>query len=563
MKTSNHIFHSVHSTVRALVYSLACLLVYLPFPACSDLLEVDSNRYLSDQDNTLNSPNDSVYSLFGILSGMQDLAGKYFVLGELRGDLAGVTGLSDRFLREINNHEPLSKDNPYADLSPYYQVINHCNYVIAKMDTTVGNRALLPDYAAAVKIRAWVYFQLAKNYAQVRYYTNPVLTVEEAGDMSKYPALSLSEMIDALIPQVEAVQHVAEPAYEISGIPVGKMIPSADFLLGDLYLWKDDYEQAAWHYKYLMEQRQSGRNFLICDDTYRIAYLNNGISISWQSIFSPSNFQSSAQWEVSCGIYYHYTLGKADQAVEMCAKNGSIQATEVAIAKWLAQTSDNPNMPEEYREYGDWRGKGIDGYGFSWDTATVYDPAFLPKEDIARIMKHQADTSSGGRIILERAGLLALRYAEAINRAGKPTMALAAINEGLKAAVIHNPAIVNPKELETGGYVVDFNYAGYDINLGVRGRVGLTPYLFRSDLSNLQDSIRYVEDLIVEELAMETAFEGNRWTDLLRIAFRRIEKNDPGASEFLPQIIGSKFESSGNAEVVRSRLRNKENFFIH
>jgi len=52
------------------------------------------------------------------------------------------------------------------------------------------------------------------------------------------------------------------------------------------------------------------------------------------------------------------------------------------------------------------------------------------------------------------------------------------------------------------------------------------------------DSIKWVEDAICTELALETSLEGNRFGDLVRIALRR---NDP---DFLAKRIASKHEGS-------------------
>jgi tetratricopeptide (TPR) repeat protein len=522
--------------------------------SCNDLLDTDSNQYATGDEHALASPNDSVYSLFGVLTKLQEVGGNYFVLGELRGDLVDVTEFSDRYLREINAHEPLSKDNPYADVTPYYQVINNCNYIIAWMDTVVKNKALLPDYAAAVKIRAWTYFQLAKNYSTVRYYTEPVLDLESAADLRNQPLLPLDQIIDRLIPQVEAIADVRDPAY----IASTKAIPSAEFLLGEFYLWKGSYEQAAINFKRMMEKD----NFYICNNYFDIFYSNGGASVYWQNIFNPASTASANAVEVTSGINYYTTQGYPNPVSKMCLRDASVCSSALAIENWYAQINNDPNSPEEFRILGDLRGL------FSWGEGR-YTSNIIPTPGPVTtplIAKYQTDTLSGGRIILERAATFALRYAEAVNRLGKPTLALAAINHGLKQETVMDSTLVNRSEIEGGAYVVDFNHTGYNGNLGVRGRVGLTPYTFPSTLSSLNDSILFVEDIILEESALETAFEGNRYTDLLRVALRR---EDP---DFLADAIAKKFipipkshlpfTPSADAETVKNRLKDKANYFI-
>jgi hypothetical protein len=77
----------------------------------------------------------------------------------------------------------------------------------------------------------------------------------------------------------------------------------------------------------------------------------------------------------------------------------------------------------------------------------------------------------------------------------------------------------------------------------------------------LTDSLGYqkfIEDMIITEDALELAFEGQRWPDLLRIAIRR---NDPA---FIADKIYDKLRksglSAGAASAARSKLMSKDWF---
>ncbi|HRG04295.1 MAG TPA: RagB/SusD family nutrient uptake outer membrane protein, partial [Paludibacteraceae bacterium] len=69
-----------------------------------------------------------------------------------------------------------------------------------------------------------------------------------------------------------------------------------------------------------------------------------------------------------------------------------------------------------------------------------------------------------------------------------------------------------------------------------------------------QDSIEFVEDKIQQELALETAFEGNRFQDLMRFAIRR---ND---NAYLADKVASKH--TANKEAIRNKLMTRENWYI-
>ncbi|MCP4312844.1 MAG: RagB/SusD family nutrient uptake outer membrane protein [Bacteroidetes bacterium] len=115
------------------------------------------------------------------------------------------------------------------------------------------------------------------------------------------------------------------------------------------------------------------------------------------------------------------------------------------------------------------------------------------------------------------------------------------------------------------------------LQLGVRGRVGfgtgydgvqlkniiylhdslnneLTGYLDLTD--NYEAKVEYLEEQLLEEKARETAFEGERFYDLVRIAKRR------GDPSFLANKVASKFDGE-KAEQIRNHLMDEKNWYIH
>jgi hypothetical protein len=169
-------------------------------------------------------------------------------------------------------------------------------------------------------------------------------------------------------------------------------------------------------------------------------------------------------------------------------------------------------------------------------------------------------------IMIYRVATLYLRYAEAVNRAGKPNLAFAVLKHGMNPESLVVDTIVPRHEkysayTESGGTWIDytnFSNIAFEQNIGVHSRGcgnmdRATDYIIPA-LSSKQDSILYVEDKIVEELALETAFEGSRFQDLMRIAMRR---NDPA---FLANKIAAKH--TGNVEAIRSKLMDQNNWYL-
>ena len=88
--------------------------------------------------------------------------------------------------------------------------------------------------------------------------------------------------------------------------------------------------------------------------------------------------------------------------------------------------------------------------------------------------------------------------------------------------------------------------------------------------ASLEDIINAVENIIVDELALETAFEGNRFTDLVRIAEHKNASGYDG-TEWLAQKIanrGSKSEVDTTPAIdgfdgaIYSKLKNTNNWYF-
>ncbi len=152
-------------------------LVALSFAAVTSCSEQGST--LVEFDNKLNTPNDTVNSLLGIISKLQIIADRTILLGEVRGELTAVTDEASLSIKNLANFESLN-DNPYNQISDYYAVIQNCNYYLANADTTLmkrGQKVFEKEFAVVKAYRAWTYLQLAINYGSVPFFTQPLLTL--------------------------------------------------------------------------------------------------------------------------------------------------------------------------------------------------------------------------------------------------------------------------------------------------------------------------------------------------------------------------------------------------
>ena len=530
--------------------------------SCGDLLDVDSKRLTTDQEYGLNTPSDSIYSMFGLFTQLQKLADSYVLLGELRGDLLDITDNSSAELREISNLE-ISKTNSYANIKNYYAVVNNCNYILNHLDTNVvsqGSKLKLRQFAAVKAIRAWTYMQVALNFKTAKYYTDPILTVADAE--KTYPEYEISELVDILIADLEPVKAADLPnlGYIDSYNTSFSMFP-VRFVLGDLYLWKASltnnkvyYEKAATEYRELMYKN---RIVINKDNTSYWVAVNNTISsnayVNWINAFSLNS------GEVITTLASPTEYG---QRFELDSLNmqQKIVPSLLSLKNWEKQTyylNEASNAQGDLRKYGSLWWKST--YTSNSD-ATEYTEE--ETRNLYIILKYLLYKQN---VIVYRSSLLYLRYAEAVNRLGKPNLAFAVMKYGLNATNMINTKIVPAKEKESPlPTYMSFSDSRFNNNVGVRmrglGNVDKDTTFFALKRQNSQvDSILYVENLIEQELVLETAYEGNRFHDLMRIALRRIQTNE-GTSAYLADKVAEKH--STNKEAIRTKLLTIDNWYI-
>jgi hypothetical protein len=164
--------------------------------------------------------------------------------------------------------------------------------------------------------------------------------------------------------------------------------------------------------------------------------------------------------------------------------------------------------------------------------------------------------------MLYRAATLHLRFAEAANRDGRRKLAFALMNQGI-SNTYNNTAISDKTRLMNTFDVPPYDFDGRNgdnpsfraswyRNTGIRGRASL------QSVAVVGDSTLSIENSLIEESALELAYEGQRWGDLVRVALRR---NDPA---FLADKVYQKLKKANNpnAEAVRAMLLVSSNWYL-
>lgn len=539
----------------------AMMMVLMPvFTGCSDMMDTGSDRVVFEDDNKLDNPNDSIYSVMGVLAKMQATADPCLLFGELRGDLMTVdTQNASIDLQQIEGFNA-TPANRYADKRSFYQVINNCNYIMARMDTSVVegiDKVMMPEYAQVKTLRAWTYLQLALIYGEVNYFTKPLLSIDDI-DVAKN-TMSLDELTLTLIDDLEPVAEVRALDYgSVDGWNSSQFFLPVKMLLGDLYLYNNQYAKAAQAYYDLIRQRGI---------TVGAGYANTWGGVT-RTTLNSNHLTAYRNEVITRMVFDHQLRSNHSQLLKLTySETPSLLPVEGFVAA-MAQRNHfhtDGNIITRYF-YGDLRGCAEFSNGKS--VADAFGEVAVEKA--ARrmlITKFYNNTDGTAADDLEnrpltsfavvRPSMLYLRYAEAINRLGKPTAAFAVLKYGMSRATLADTLKVDSNEVKDNLPYMDFSDAVFNGNVGTAARgMGLGIQFDRNQYvipANV-DSIDYVEQAILQEMAAETCFEGNRFFDLLCVSRHR--DRHPA---FMAEKVAAKFP---NPSAMRARLMNLDEWFV-
>jgi hypothetical protein len=231
-------------TIQSFLFTISLL---ISLQSCEKFFEPGSDTYL-DQEESFNDFLSSRSAVNGLYALMQDVMDAYIVNGELKGDMLTTTGMASKELQEIYNME-FSLQNPYLDILPFYTIISNANDVIIHLEKEVEKgtsyeEELLNMHAEAVILRSWVYFYLLRNYTNVPYLTDDYTATAAEGTIEEWLETHSSQKLslDDIIADTEEVIANLIPDYYTESEFFN--IASSNAFLGEMYLWKNDYNSA-------------------------------------------------------------------------------------------------------------------------------------------------------------------------------------------------------------------------------------------------------------------------------------------------------------------------------
>jgi hypothetical protein len=404
-----------------------------------------------------------------------------------------------------------------------------------------GRNLFMREYAAVKSYRAWTYLQLAQAYGKVPLILKPLMTEREAVEAMNQTPADIKEICETFIADLTPYVGVNLPQYgNVANSNSKYLFIPMRALLGDLCLWAGRYQEAArWYHDYLTDKYDP-------------------IQMSHQSITWTNSTQLSS-------VFDNYgPMGSSDELLSYIPMEARVfDGTISNLPNLFNSTTENNYFYELSPSYQMEKISASQTYCFevSLPGATTKDTLYAPhvglhRSELAGDLRYYSNHTlstygaksdyteynsymqtihkvTSNRIVLYRTTMVYLRYAEALNRAGFPQTAFAVLKYGLCSENLN--AYVDATEQAAVA-----PYAAFDENVFTRETtIGIHSLgsgdsqanelyalpMPASQLATRGDTVQYqiplVEDLIVNEMALEGAFEGYRFYDLMRVALRR------------------------------------------
>lgn len=543
------------------------------FTACT---EADSDLVSFVEDNKLDMPNDTVYSVIGIVNKLQKVADRTILLGELRGDLTALTENATLDLQAIANFTA-DASNPYNNARDYYAIIQNCNYFLSTANIGLvkqGRSVFEKEYAVVKAYRAWTYLQLAINYGSVPFFTQPLLE-EKAAHPELLPFYNVEQLADYFVNDLAPYVDTDLPAYgSIGGLNSSYFYIPVRLVMADFCLWSGRYREAAKYYHdYLTKQGSihptnsatvewADIEFSTIYDSYASQF--SGFSSEILAVIpmetreydgTVSRLTEIFNSTTRNNYYYQATHSKAYDELSQKQQYTLVYQDPVTLLPDTVYASDTIHYSSDIFK-GDLRMSSI----YELRSAPTASSTQNTLRQTCRKYRPTGNNDYLSFISLYRVQHIYLRYAEALNRAGFPQSAFAVLKYGLWKDNIEK--YISEDERAAAGELISFNQYTFTrentqgIHTRGSGSANADTTFVIPAFSTKADSILFVEDRICDEMALETAAEGQRFPDLMRIAMHR------NNTAFLAAKVAARNGSANVDATLYDRLINKNNWYL-
>ncbi|MBR4066802.1 MAG: RagB/SusD family nutrient uptake outer membrane protein [Bacteroidaceae bacterium] len=664
---------------KNLIYTMTFLLCgTLLFSSCEDMLNVESNRVEYEFDDW--TFNDSVYSVLGIVKAVQEIGDRHVLLNELRADLVSINETKAVVdIQELSRSEFNLATNKYLDVKDYYSIINNCNIYLARVDTNLTKdnvKLMLPEFVAVKSVRAWTYMQLAINHNEIPYFTEPILTHADAERVMSTPKLTRNEVFEKLIADILPYENPATytmPAWDNDGkilkfgfgdkdveYETKKLFVPIRMLLGDMYLWKGDYRNAAQcYYDLITGARTNNTVTKYVDNSSSSVHVDkNGefFNTGFARLFDISNFSNNSPKILTLIPYAKDAMkGTISELSNIFLPVQNIGGSQVVASPSIISLSERQvylyvkgeleetetlKDAEEY-EYstaftfktkGDLRLLSTTCFQIASDEQKTEYKNLITKFNLENNIANApySPTVPTSYIMVSRPEHAYLCFAEALmglerqGYQGAMNLAMEVLKVGVKKSyeIVKDPVYADSVRLNIHGkpiYTIDeatgdtiykvdkyldrekcgdllvFNFENetFKANTGIHSRgsgfsrlneyyalddINVARYLGKTKKSDdgvesldptkpleHEDSVLYVSELILDEMALEFAWEGSRFGDLIRVASALGDPNVLAmrvAGRAYHNTVSHRHPDFEFDPVIREKMSNEANWYL-
>ncbi|WP_205509575.1 RagB/SusD family nutrient uptake outer membrane protein [Longitalea arenae] len=465
---------------------------------------------------------DAEFMLRGAYQALQPIVEYRFILGEMRADWVKPGPGADKDLLELANHS-VTPGNRFTNWKVFYDLINRANYVIENVprvpaDANNFSQFEKNQYVGEARfLRSWAYFNLVMNFDSVP------LVLTATDNISKVPYLSATPQ-EVILDTIEAdlINALATTDIMVSvpnSFEVGKRVSEEQSRLrvtkktvcalqAEVYLWRGKYAQAA----------------AACSTYETVNGAGPGNRGDWFSMYlgvSNQNLFGEPMFFVAFNF-----LGREISPLMKYTSNDPASGGLYMVAPSdSAIKTYNPNYPNSVST-----NNAIDeidrGFGRSYAGSAPYynrlksSPVIWKYLGLGTVTPSTIDVppnvrapyQSEAKYHIYRFADVYLLWAEALNRLGDKTNAIARINAVRDRARMPAPAVT------------------------------------------VNSTTEQIEDYILRERGLELGFEGRRWYDLMRFARR-------GRPELLVNAVKKRAPLPLHAH-IESTLINPKNWYL-
>lgn len=549
---------------------LSLTLTLLLLCSCSDFFESDMNSVTNMESYSVKTERQAFYQMNGLMQLLQKAAGNYVVLGELRGDLVTQTDNSTQDIRDIELFNA-ADDNAFGNRETLYALINNINFFIKSIDTLALAEKADTIIAQTKCIRAWAYQQLVLDYGKAYYFTDPITDVDskkiedaaELVDMSRLTQLLINDLTPYCPAdgKTERLPFSSAEYATVNSYPLSYMFIPIRWMLGELYMWQENFTMAArMYYQLILDRQLTVTNYqnkwrnTLCEDVNVRNWQNQFTSLSSNNVVTLIPLPAELQGNMTDVAYLF------GDSYQMTA---STECTNIFTSYPYNIMLNAVSVP------GDLRGEGITSDYGSYRKLTPQGSTSDEKTEVHVTKYGKFNFSGSNYVSLCRSPYVYLRYAEAVNRLGMHKLAMAVLKYGLTSTILINSNYADTKLMDLYPDFTDFGQTNQTLqnvfknNAPLHKRGGGDCDVSQSyviDTSTGADSMTVVEDKIMDEYVLECAFEGNRFHDLMRISQYR------GSTAYLAEKVAAKLAYVKNSprtkEAWREFLSRKENWYL-